>query len=381
VPQTIVIGAGVFGAWTALRLAQAGHAVTLVDAYGPANGRASSSDHSRVIRAGYGRDRVYSEWVANALDDWRSLERDTGERLLTRTGALFLGPGGHEYIRDTYDTLTAIGRRAEWLDTAALRDRFPQIAADDLGPAVFEADAGVLRARQAVHTAVRLAVSRYGVSLVTARVQPLDEQRPAAELRLADGRTILPPADHIVCACGPWLPQLLPSAIGGRIRVTRQEVLYFGVPSGDGRFDASAFPVWIDFAAGLYGLPDLDAMGFKVGIDRHGDAIDPDTADRVVSLAVVEQTRSWLQRRFPALGGAPLVDAHVCQYENSSSGDFIIDRHPAWPNVWIVGSGSGHGFKHGPAIARHLLSRINGAPADARFALAGKTGRAARTVY
>jgi glycine/D-amino acid oxidase-like deaminating enzyme len=140
--------------------------------------------------------------------------------------------------------------------------------------------------------------------------------------------------------------------------------------------------VWIDFASGLYGIPDLDSAGFKVGIDRHGCPIDPDTDDRLVTSAIVDETRAWLQRRFPRLGAAPLVDARVCQYENSATGDFIIDRHPAWSNVWIVGGGSGHGFKHGPAVARYLVGRLDGSTtAIKRFSLQSKATHAARAVY
>jgi glycine/D-amino acid oxidase-like deaminating enzyme len=153
------------------------------------------------------------------------------------------------------------------------------------------------------------------------------------------------------------------------------------VPQADTRFAAAHLPVWIDFAAGLYGIPDLDCAGFKVGIDRHGDGIDPDSADRLVDPAIVASTRAWLQTRFPAIGPAPLVDARVCQYENSSTGDFIIDQHPQWSNVWIVGGGSGHGFKHGPAVGRHLAARVAGASPIDRFTLAAKSTVAARAVY
>jgi sarcosine oxidase len=188
-------------------------------------------------------------------------------------------------------------------------------------------------------------------------------------------------ADQFVFACGPWLPGLFPSAVGARIRVTRQEVLYFGVPAGDSRFSWPHLPVWIDFAAGLYGIPDLDSAGFKVGIDRHGADVNPDTEERVVDPALAAATREWLQSRFPALGPAPLLDARVCQYENSPTGDFIIDRHPAWPNVWIVGGGSGHGFKHGPSVARHVVERLQGRPADARFAIKPGAVSVGRVVY
>ena len=175
---------------------------------------------------------------------------------------------------------------------------------------------------------------------------------------------------------------MFPLAVGRRLKATRQEVLYFGVPAGDPRYALTNLPVWIDFAAGFYGVPDLDAQGFKVGIDRHGPPIDPDSADRVVGLQVVKNTRGWISRRFPGLKDAPLVDARVCQYENTSSGDFIIDRHPAWSNVWIVGGGSGHGFKHGPAVARHVAALVSGdVEPQTRFGLASKSAAAKRAVF
>jgi glycine/D-amino acid oxidase-like deaminating enzyme len=171
-------------------------------------------------------------------------------------------------------------------------------------------------------------------------------------------------------------------AVGARIRPTRQEVLHFGVPAGDDRFSLARFPVWIDFSAGLYGIPDFDARGFKVGIDRHGPPIDPDTTDRLVSADLVERTRDWLAHRFPGLADAPLLDAHVCQYENTDRGDFLIDRHPTWPNVWIVGGGSGHGFKHGPAVGRYVDALVAGErTVEPRFALSAKTAAAARAVF
>ena len=145
-------------------------------------------------------------------------------------------------------------------------------------------------------------------------------------------------------------------AIGARIRPTRQEVLYFGVA---GRARRRRLPVWIDFAAGLYGLPDVDGTRVQsrhrsprpVGRSRHGR--------RVSSIRRRCSRRgSWLGRRFPVLRDAALVEARVCQYENTSSGDFIIDRHPQWPQCWIVGGGSGHGFKHGPSVGRHVAALV-----------------------
>jgi monomeric sarcosine oxidase len=375
-----VIGAGVFGASSALELARAGHRVILADAYGPGNGRASSADHSRVIRAGYGADAIYSQWAMASLDRWQWLARESGERLFEPTGALFMGPPDHDYIRHTRESLAALHIAAEWLEPEHAAKRWPQIDLTGLGAAVFEPRAGVLRARSAVRTTVRLAAERHAVEYRTARIVSLDESRASIAADTTDGGRI--EADAYVVAAGPWLPRLLPDAVGDRIRATRQEVLYFGVPPGDDRFSAGPLPVWIDFAAGLYGIPDLDGLGFKVGVDRHGPPIDPDTAERVVDATIATATGRWLASRFPALAGAPLVDSRVCQYENTCSGDFIIDRHPAWPNVWIAGGGSGHGFKHGPAVGRYIADLIDGrATADPRFSLASKTAAADRQVY
>ncbi len=377
--SVVVIGAGVFGAWTALRLARAGWAVTLVDAYGPASGRASSADHTRVIRAGYGTDAPYTRWATESLADWQWLSTKAGDALVVECGALFLGQTGDARIADTASTLGAEGVTHERLDASNIASRFPQIGVIGLGDGLLETRGGILRARRGVAAAVKTAIG-YGARYVQARVRPLDESRPTPAVAFDDGTAVT--ADHYVCACGPWLPTLLPEAVGGRVRPTRQEVLYFGVPAGDVRFAVERLPAWIDFAAGLYGVPDVDGRGFKVGIDRHGPPIDPDTADRIVTADVVASVRDFFARRFPALVSAPLVDARVCQYENTSSGDFIPDRHPQWGNVWIAGGGSGHGFKHGPAVGTHVSALVAGrADVEPRFALAGKSAVAARAVY
>lgn len=377
--SVVVVGAGVFGAWSALRLAREGWAVTLVDAYGPANARASSADRTRVIRAGYGAEAIYTQWATSSLTDWQWLAKKAEAPLVVECGALFLGAPGSAHLADTAHTLAAEGVTHERLDAAAVASRYPQIGVIGLGDAVFEARGGILRARRAVQAAVAVARAA-GVTYVPARIAPLDEGAATPVVATAAGARL--EADRFVFACGPWLPALFPQAVGGRIRPTRQEVLHFGAPAGDTRFSVGQLPVWIDFPAGLYGLPDLDGAGMKVGIDRHGPPIDPDTADRRVGDDAVAIVRQFFARRFPALVDAPLVDARVCQYENTSSGDFLIDRHPAWPDVWIVGGGSGHGFKHGPAVGQHVADLLaERASVEPRFAFASKTAEAARAVY
>ena len=377
--SVVVVGAGAFGAWSALRLARDGWRVTLVDAYGPANGRASSSDHSRVIRAGYGALAIYTQWATDSLAGWHWLAKATGQHLVEECGVLFLGAHGSPHLDETAQVFRDLGVAHERLAAPEVAARYPQLGVIGLGEAVYEPRAGAIRARQAVAATVALARAG-GVEYRQMRVAPLDETRTAPLLQAGSGERL--DADHYVLAGGPWLPGLLPLAVGARIRATRQELLYFGVPAGDPRFGVEHLPVWIDFAAGVYGIPDLDAHGFKVGIDRHGPPIDPDTAERTIDDAAITLARDFLARRFPALAGAPLLDARVCQYENTSTGDFLIDAHPTWPNVWIVGGGSGHGFKHGPAVGAHVADLLAGRAAVAgRFSLAGKSSSAARAVF
>jgi len=189
-------------------------------------------------------------------------------------------------------------------------------------------------------------------------------------------------AGAFVYACGPWLPKIFPEILEGRIRPTRQEVFFFGTEPGDRRFTAPEMPVWIDFGdeRGPYTFPDIENRGFKLAFDRHGPAFDPDTGDRVA--AGIDEARAFLAERFPALGAAPLVESRVCQYENTSSGDFLIDRHPGFENVWLVGGGSGHGFKHGPMVGEHVTALLEGsASVEPRFSLNSKGREEQRAVY
>src|SRR6185503_14138106 len=207
---------------------------------------------------------------------------------------------------------------------------------------LFEPDSGVIRARQSVQLVVREAI-RCGVEYLQDAVVPPGDAGKPKEIVTLGGRRIS--AETFVFACGPWLPKLFPRLLAERIHPTRQEVFYFGPPFGDARFRSPAMPTWIDFKDEAYGLPDIDGRGIKIAIDRHGPPFDPESGDRIASREGLSEVRECLARRLPALKDAPVLEARVCQYENTSNGDFLIDRHPDFDNVWLVGGGSGHGFK------------------------------------
>jgi monomeric sarcosine oxidase len=374
-----VVGAGAFGAWTALHLRRAGRSVVLVDAYGPASSRASSGGETRVIRMGYGADETYTRWSQRALPQWKALARQSGLDLFVPTGVLWMARGEDRLTLDSLATISRLGIAHEKLARPELERRFPQI---DLGPVtwgILEPESGVLMARRAVGAAVRQGI-REGVIYRDARVLPPTGTGPLDDVALSNGERVS--AGAFVFACGPWLPTVFPDLLGGRIVPTRQEVFYFGPAAGETRFAPPAMPVWMDFGEEIYGIPDIEAHGFKVAPDRHGPPIDPDVAERTPTPETLAHVRDFVRRRFPALAKAPLVASEVCQYENTSNGDFLIDRHPERANVWLVGGGSGHGFKHGPSVGEYVAARLtDGRPVEAKFSLATKEKARRRTVF
>ena len=375
-----VVGAGVFGAWTALELQRAGRRVALIDAYGPGNARASSGGQSRVIRMGYGDQEIYTRWSMRSLELWQALlARSARSTQLQRTGVLWMAREQDPLTTKTLETLGRLGVRHERIDRTQLAARWPQI---DLGPitwAIHEPDSGFLTAFHVVQTVAQMAVAG-GAVYMQESILPPAGGRELAAIATSSHKTIS--AKTFVFACGPWLPKLFPDVLGDRIFPTRQEVFYIGVPPGDDRFQSPAMPVWVDFAEEIYGIPDFKGRGFKVAPDRHGPPVDPDSLERVATPETAERVREFVGRRFPALKNAPIVASEVCQYENTSNGDFLIDRHPELANVWLVGGGSGHGFKHGPAVGEYVAARIaDGGPVEPKFSLETKERVQKRTVF
>jgi sarcosine oxidase len=379
--KVVIVGAGVFGAWTAVHLQRMGCRVTLIDAAGPANARASSGGESRMTRAGYGADAIYSRMAADSLPEWKALSTRSGLPIFHPTGVLFFSATADPYILNSIETNRRLGLPIEQLTRAQMAARYPAIDFTGIETGFLEPGFGVLMARRAVQTLVGEFV-RAGGRYVEAQVLPPTGDR-LTSIRTSGGETIA--GDAIVFAAGPWLPKLFPDLLGRRIFPTRQEVFFFAAPPGDDRFGPTRLPGWADFNGGdiFYGMPDLEARGFKIAHDAHGPAIDPDTGDRLPSAEKLRAIRAYLARRFPAIAARPLNEARVCQYENSANGDLLIDRHPAWPNTVLIGAGSGHGFKHGPEAglyAARLLTGTLGTP-EPRFSLATKGERQERAVH
>ena len=377
-----VVGAGVFGAWTAHHLLGLGHRVTLIDAHGPAHSRASSGGESRMTRAAYGKDAIYARMAHDSLGQWKALSAVSGLPIFHPTGVLFFAAGNEPYIADSIAVGRRLGFVTEAMTRAQMARRFPMIDFSGVDIGVYEPGFGALMARRSVGTLVDRFV-RAGGTYRHAAVAPPATGKPLSALTLSSGETL--PADRFVFAAGPWLGKLFPGLLANRIFATRQEVFFFAAPAGDRRFTGPAMPGWADFNGGdlYYGFPDLEGRGVKFARDTHGPLVDPDTQSRRFSDEALAEVVAFRDRRFPALRGAPLTESRVCQYENSSNGDFLIDRHPATNNVVLVGGGSGHGFKHGPEVGRLAAALVSGQgpQPEPRFTLATKAVTQKREVH
>jgi len=380
-----VVGAGVFGAWTALQLARRGRRVLLVDAYGPGHSRSSSGDESRIIRMGYGADEIYTRWSQRSLAQWRELfAASHNEALFRKTGVLWLAESGNSQLQATKEVLQRNGVEFEELERDAILRRYPQINLEGIASGIYEPESGALMARRAVAAVVAEAV-RTGVDF---RLAAIAEPRGNGAIESIASRTEENlteeqfTAKQFVFACGAWLAKLFPETLGNRLFPTRQSVFYFGIPAGDERFSSPALPTWLIKNDGCYGMPDLESRGLKVALDKHGERVDPDTQSRIVTPKEVDEIRRYVGYRFPAIADAPIVETRVCQYENTSNGDFLIDRHPTLSNVWFAGGGSGHGFKHGPAVGEYITGQIlDAAKPEDRFLFDKKETIQHRTVY
>ena len=354
-----VIGAGAFGGWTAHHLLKKGYDVTLLDVFGPGNSRASSGGDSRVIRGIYGEDKIYVDLVARSFKLWKRYQKQWQQSLYFPTGALWFFQVDDTYAQKSLPIVNQAGLKSEQLSKKEVEKKFPQIDLNGLKSFYFEHEAGYLPARHCCQVVLENFVKRGGEYKQLAVEPGKILNNKLSELILSDGSKLN--ADSYVFACGPWLSKIFPNALKDIITPTRQEVFFFGTPYGDSSLFESNMPVWVDFGKKIwYGIPGADWRGFKVADDTRGAEFDPTSGDRTASETGLESARNYLAKRFPSMKDAPLLESRVCQYENSPDGNYIIDKHPEAENTWVIGGGSGHGFKLGPALGEFVADRVIG---------------------
>jgi glycine/D-amino acid oxidase-like deaminating enzyme len=384
-PHIAVIGAGAFGGWTALYLLRSGAQVTLLDAWGPGNSRASSGGETRIMRGAYGPDQPYTKLAARALDLWKQHEAQWKQNFFFPIGVLWMAEADDTYERGSLPFLKDAGIPFERLEVKELERRWPQINFDKVEWGIYEPQSGYLLARASTQAVVDRFMAEGGEYRQAAVAAQDLEGGQWRALSLSDGSSSngstsndstskgsTLAADRYVFACGPWLGKLFPQTIGPHFVSTRQEVFFFGTPAGDPRYNEGNVPVWADHSDHfIYGIPGNQGRGFKMADDTRGPEFDPTSGQRIVTEEGLAAARRYLAYRFPGMKNAPLVETRVCQYENTTDHNFIVDRHPGNADVWIVGGGSGHGFKHGPALGEMVAQLVlKDETADAVFQLA-----------
>lgn len=366
-PEIVVIGSGVFGLWSAFYMQQMGAKVTLVDAYGPGNPRGSSGGESRIVRAEYGDKFMYTKMNIKAHDLWLKWQQEWGKPILYSTGRLTLGDSKYrdEALKSQKD-LKPYGIKSEVLTQDELNYRWPQLNLEGIESGLYfpgGAGGSTVMARQSCH-AVADAFVKGGGKLKIARAMPGTKSGNAMQfVDLGNGETIK--AEKYIFACGPWMAKVFPDLFTKRLEVVRRDVFFIGSPAGDTRYAYPNFPVWAD--GNMYGMPDLRGQGLKVAPFPDYNTIDPDTDERMVNPYVTKKVHDYVNIRFPGLKNQPVVSSRVCQLTFSFDEHFIIDKHPEMENVWFVCAGSGHGFKHGPALGEYVANRIVGNKADKEY--------------
>lgn len=361
-PDAVVVGAGTFGIWTALNLQRLGARVTVVDAYGAGNSRSTSGGETRGVRTSYG-DRPHglhwTRWAGQAIRKWTEWDEWGRDRLLPRvffnTGDLILREETGRYVEQTTDQWDTLGTPYESLTADEVAYRWPWIRFDNLGVALYEPAAGVVRARRAIESVARV-FEQEGGTIQIGRASFGGRDGRLLESVAVEGQESLSGAITIF-ACGPWFPKQFPELMGNRIRISMGHVFYFAVPPGDTRFSFPNMPSY--GVPGCTGWPALppDHRGFRV---RTGGrpGVDPDTSDRWIPPEGHDRPRQILERHFPDLVGAAVNETRACHYESSVDGNFIVDHHPDFDNVWLLGGGSAEAFKFGPVLGEYIARRV-----------------------
>ena len=341
-PEVIVVGAGIAGLMTALALARRGTKVTLVDRWEPGHARASSSDYNRIIRAIYGKDKLYTKWVREARMRWLELEQETGQKLYYECGALILANEGESTWEDnTAQTFIELGVPFTRYEPNEIARFFPQFNPTGIAYALYEPEAGMLMAHRSLIAGIAL-FRKLGGTVLRGRVTTDEQERPMLNGKLLE-------ADLIVIATGPWMAEMFPKTIKPLSTIIGINVLYTSTPDGSEMFDQNRMPCWIDHGEGSFGLSSVEGSGVKAAVVIP-DKIDLDNDERLIRKKALSRTRAYIDKRLPGLSGQRVVDSKFNQIILTPDTHFIIDFHPQHENLLLAGGCSGHLFKHGPVF-------------------------------
>ncbi|VTT97963.1 methyltryptophan oxidase : Sarcosine oxidase OS=Sphaerobacter thermophilus (strain DSM 20745 / S 6022) GN=Sthe_0190 PE=4 SV=1: DAO [Gemmataceae bacterium] len=349
--DVIVLGVGGMGSAACFELARRGRRVLGLEQFPLVHARGSSHGHTRIIRTAYAEHPDYVPLVRRAFERWYELEQLTGRHLLTECPCLNVGPPGSEHVAGVRASVREHRLEAEELTAAEVVRRFPafRFPADYAG--VLERAAGFLYVEDCVRAHIDSAVS-LGAD-IRAEEPVRSWEAVGGGVRVTTDRGTYSAAKLVVTA-GAWATRLL-ADVGDGLKVMRQTLLWFDAGPRRAEFTRDRFPLFICDAPGapFYGFPAIDPHGLKIA--RHygqPELSDPDGVDWDVTADDASAIRPLMDAHIPGLGA--LMKGQVCMYTVSPDHHFVIDSHPAHPQVSVACGFSGHGFKFASAVGEVL---------------------------
>lgn len=350
--DVIVLGLGAMGSAATYHLAKAGRRVLGIEQFELGHAFGSSFGESRIIRYAYDHP-AYIELARHTYPLWHQVEADTGHQLVVQTGGLDWGLPDDPHFRNTRESLDFSGIAYEWLAPAEVRARLPQFTLRDGEMAIYQADAGFVRATMSVIAHTERAHALGAQLLTSTRVERIEPSEASVTVHTSNGTYS---AGALVISAGPWAGPLLAST-GLRLPLqpTREILVFFHTEVPE-LFTPQRCPIFIYHGGEkiYYGIPDADGLsGFKVAQHGRHEPTDPNTIDRTTEDSYVEQVRGF-QRKYIPRGGGDVIKTYVCMYTMTPDEHFIIDTHPAYRNIAIGAGFSGHGFKFSTLIGKML---------------------------
>ena len=357
----VVIGSGIFGVSTAYKLLQSGQHVTLVDHLSISDDLKTSNGESRNIRFSHANDEFYSLLSWKAAGEWKKVEKLAGEKLFYDTGVAWFASDENGWESHSKKILNKLNIPCERLSPDDAKALFPSLNIDDLRFVLYESNGGALAAKRSLKALYKLCL-----------YMKCDYLNGHAEIRDDDIYINNSQIDFDIAiwAVGPWMKHVFPFI--DMVKVTMQEVVFFDSPKD---WSVEKIPAFNDISNAFYGCGSLDGMGVKLGYDLKGKEFDITKDKRAYSDQSVEKCREYIAHRFPTLERAKINKIKTCQYTMTPDANWIIAPHPEHPRHWIIGAGSAHGFKHGPALGQYVTDTILNNKPNPKFSLAMRKER------
>lgn len=360
--ETIVIGLGAMGSASVYQLAKKGSKVLGIDQFSPPHKNGSSHGDTRVTRQAIGEGKEYVPLSLRSYEIWNELERNSGKKLLTITGGLFMGNisanlhGNDSFLQKTINAAQEFDIPHRIFSADELRVRFPQFSIEDTYVGYYEENAGFLRPELCVETQIKLA-EQYGAQInLNEKVQRCILATDGSVEVRTDKRIYH--TEKLIVTAGPWAAQFFPE-YADLFKVHRQVLYWFDIQGSITPYLPEHFPVFILVRNGkddIYGFPAIDGRrgGLKVAFEEYSVVTTPETVNRKVSQEEIERAyHKYIAKHLPGLS-ARCVKAVPCLYTVTPDSKFIIDTHPEHPQIIIASPCSGHGFKHSAAIGEAL---------------------------